>query len=136
MARAKRSFSVDFREKAVAYVLEQNKSIAVAARELGIGESTLGNWVSAARRADPDSKGSMDREEREEVRRLRAENRELQMRVELLKKRRPSSRTRHRTDLLLHRRGEGHIPSQVHVRRAGRVPPGLLRLAGPPSGAG
>jgi transposase-like protein len=28
----------------------------------------------------------MDREEREEVRRLRAENRELQMRVELLKK--------------------------------------------------
>lgn len=86
MARSKRSFSVDFREKAVAYVLEQSKSIAVAARELGIGESTLGNWVSSARRADPDSKGRMDREERDEVRRLRAENRELQMRVELLKK--------------------------------------------------
>ena len=86
MARAKRSFSVDFRDKAVAYVLEQNKSIAVASRELGIGESTLGNWVSAARRADPDSKGRMDREERDEVRQLRAENRELQMRVELLKK--------------------------------------------------
>jgi transposase len=86
MARSKRSFSVASLETTVAYVLEQNKSIAAAARELGIGESTLGNWVSAARQTDPDSKGRMDREEREEVRRLRAENRELQMRVELLKK--------------------------------------------------
>jgi len=44
MARARRVFSVEFREKAVAYVLEQNKSIAPAARDLGIGESTLSNW--------------------------------------------------------------------------------------------
>ena len=86
MARAKRSFSAEFREKAVAYVLEQNKSIAAAARELGIGESTLGNWISTAQRNGSDSTGAMSREEREEVRRLRAENRELQMRVELLKK--------------------------------------------------
>ncbi|MDA8038312.1 MAG: transposase [Actinomycetota bacterium] len=86
MARSKRSFSVEFREKAVAYVLEQNKSVAAAARELGIGESTLGNWVSAARGGGSGSTNTMTREEREEVRRLRAENRELQMRVELLKK--------------------------------------------------
>ncbi len=86
MARAKRSFSVEFREKAVAYVSEQNKPIAVAARELGIGESTLGNWVSAARESRSGSTEGMDREEREENRRLRAENRELKMRVDLLKK--------------------------------------------------
>jgi transposase len=86
MARAKRSFSLEFREKAVAYVLEQDKSIAAAARELGVGESTLGSWVSAARQADSGSTGRMDHEEREETRRLRAENRELKMRVEILKK--------------------------------------------------
>lgn len=86
MARPKRSFSLEFREKAVAYVLEQRKSVAAAARELGIGESTLGNWVSAARRDGSDSNQPMTPAEREEVRRLRAENRELQMRVELLKK--------------------------------------------------
>lgn len=86
MARGKRSFSVEFREKAVAYVLEQNKSVAAAARELGIGESTLGNWVSAAREGGSGSTDAMTRDEREEVRRLKAENRELQMRVELLKK--------------------------------------------------
>jgi transposase len=85
MARGKRSFSVEFREKAVAYVVEQKKSIAGAARELGIGESTLANWVKAA-----ESDVSVDRPaspiERDEIRHLRAENRELQMRVELLKK--------------------------------------------------
>lgn len=86
MARAKRVFSVEFREKAVAYVLEQNKPIAVAARELGIGESTLGNWVSAARDGGSGSTGAMTSDEREEIRRLKAENRELMMRVEILKK--------------------------------------------------
>jgi transposase len=86
MPRAKRSFSREFREKAVGYVVEQDKSIAGAARELGIGESTLGNWVSAARRAGSATPTRVTPEEREEIRRLRAENRELQMRVELLKK--------------------------------------------------
>ena len=86
MARPKRSFSPEFREKAVAYVLEQGKSVAAAARELGIGESTLGVWVSAARRDRSGNNQPMTPAEREEVRRLRAEKRELQMRVELLKK--------------------------------------------------
>jgi transposase len=85
MARAKRSFSVEFREKAVAYVVEQKKSIAGAARELGIGESTLANWIKSA---ESDRSGGLPASpvERDEMRRLRAENRELQMRVELLKK--------------------------------------------------
>jgi transposase len=85
VARSKRSFSVEFREKAVAYVVEQDKSIAGAARELGIGESTLANWIKTAREQGS-GEGSPSASEREEIRELRAENRELQMRVELLKK--------------------------------------------------
>lgn len=85
MGRTKRSFSAEFRDKAVAYVVEQNKSIAAAARELGIGESTLANWVKASRE-EQSPQGPASAAEREEIRRLRAENRELQMRVELLKK--------------------------------------------------
>jgi transposase len=85
MARAKRSFSVEFREKAVAYVVEQNKSIAGAARELGIGESTLANWIKVAD-GDKLAERPASPAERDEIRQLRAENRELQMRVELLKK--------------------------------------------------
>jgi transposase-like protein len=52
MGRSKRTFSAEFREKAVAYVVEQNKSIAGAARELGIGESTLANWIKIARQEE------------------------------------------------------------------------------------
>jgi transposase len=85
LARAKRSFSVEFREKAVAYVVEQRKSIAGAARELGIGESTLANWIKVSRE-EGSGEGVATPVERDEMRRLRAENRELQMRVELLKK--------------------------------------------------
>jgi transposase len=85
MARAKRSFSVEFREKAVAYVVEQNKSIARAARELGIGETTLANWIKLSRE-EGSGEGPASTAEREEIRLLKAENRELQMRVDLLKK--------------------------------------------------
>lgn len=86
MSRQRRTFSVEFREKAVAYVAEQNKSIAAAARELGLGESTLANWVSAARGQSSSSEQDVTAQENAELRRLRAENRELQMRVDLLKK--------------------------------------------------
>jgi transposase len=85
IGRSKSSFSVEFREKAVAYVVEQNKSIAGAARELGIGESTLANWIKIARQ-EGSGEGAASPVEREEIRQLRAENRELQIRVELLQK--------------------------------------------------
>ncbi len=86
VAQRRRSFSVEFREKAVGYVVEQKKSIAAAARELGIGESTLANWVSTHRQRQSGSDDRVTNDESVELRRLRAENRELQMRVELLKK--------------------------------------------------
>jgi transposase len=85
MGKSKRSFSAEFREKAVAYVLEQDKSIARAARELGVGESTLGYWIKASR-AESAAEPPVSAVERDEIRQLRAENRELQMRVDLLKK--------------------------------------------------
>jgi len=85
MAQRRRSFSVEYREKAVAYVVEQEKSIAAAARELGIGTSTLASWVSTHRGRESGRDDRVTNDESVELRRLRAENRELQMRVELLK---------------------------------------------------
>jgi transposase len=40
----------EFRESAVAMVRETGKSIAEVARDLGINEGTLGNWISKDRR--------------------------------------------------------------------------------------
>ena len=85
MAAQKRSFSPEFKDKAVAYVLQQGKTVGAAARELGIGETCLRKWVSAARQAGRAITESVAKEA-DELRRLKAENKELQMRVELLKK--------------------------------------------------
>lgn len=50
MARSKKSYSPEFREEAVKLVIETSRPIAQVARELGIVEGTLGNWVNAYRR--------------------------------------------------------------------------------------
>jgi transposase len=51
MAEARRKFDREFREGAVRIVRETGQSIAQVARELGIDEGTLANWVARDRRA-------------------------------------------------------------------------------------
>jgi len=46
---SRRKFDEDFREGAVRLVLETGKPIAQVARELGVNEGTLGNWVGLDR---------------------------------------------------------------------------------------
>ena len=43
MVRGKRVFSPEFREDAVKLVIDSSRPIAQVARELGIGEASLGN---------------------------------------------------------------------------------------------
>ena len=50
MARSKRTFSPEFRAEAVKLVIDSLRPTAQVARELGIGEATLGNWVNKYRR--------------------------------------------------------------------------------------
>jgi transposase-like protein len=45
MPEQRRRFSPQSRAEAVQMVLETGKSIAEVARDLGINEGTLGNWV-------------------------------------------------------------------------------------------
>ncbi|CCK55000.1 transposase [Mycobacterium canetti] len=48
---ARRKFDVQFKEGAVRIVRETGKPIAQVARELGISDGTLGNWVRQDERA-------------------------------------------------------------------------------------
>jgi len=51
MPETRRRFDRDFQQGAVRLVLETGKPIAQVARELGVHEGTLGNWVGKVRRA-------------------------------------------------------------------------------------
>ena len=79
MGETRRKFDRDFREGAVRLVRETGKPIAQVARDLGINEGTLGNWVNADKRRRGAGNGVLDEDERAELARLRKENAELAM---------------------------------------------------------
>jgi transposase len=86
MAEMRRKFDRDFKEGAVRLVRETGKPIAQVARELGIHDGTLGNWVNADRRRRDGGNGVLSQDERTELARLRKENAELRMRCDVLKR--------------------------------------------------
>ncbi|MGH8775805.1 MAG: transposase, partial [Jiangellaceae bacterium] len=42
-----RVFTPEFREEAARLVVDNDRAISAVARELNVGETTLGNWVKA-----------------------------------------------------------------------------------------
>ena len=80
-------YPLEYRESAVAMVRETGKAIAEVARDLGINDGTLGNWVAADRRRRGEQPPELVSEtERVELVRLRRENATLRMEKEILKK--------------------------------------------------
>jgi transposase len=86
MTRSYRKFDEDFKQGAVRLVLETGKPIAQVARELGVNEGTLGNWVVKARRDRDGGNAALTEDERVELARLRRENSELRMQRDVLKR--------------------------------------------------
>lgn len=68
--RSRRKFTDEFKADAVAMVDESGGQIAKVAKELGIYDSSLGNWVRQAREQ---AAGAPTAEERAEIRELKKE---------------------------------------------------------------
>lgn len=85
MPEKRKKYDREFREGAVRIVEETNKPIAQVARDLGVDEGTLGNWVQRARAAR-EGHGELSKDDYEELKRLRAEVAELRMERDVLKR--------------------------------------------------
>ena len=84
--RPRRRFTDEFKQQAVRLVLDEGKSVSAVARELDLVASALSNWVKRAQADRSKGRTGLTTAEREELTRLRRENRILQEEREILKK--------------------------------------------------
>ncbi len=84
--RKRRAFTPEFKAEAVRLCRVGDRSIPQVAKDLGLVETSLREWVQ---RADVDAGkgplGALTTSEREELARLRKENKRLQMERDILK---------------------------------------------------
>jgi transposase len=85
MSEKRAKYDREFREGAVRIVNETGRPIAQVARELGVNEGTLGNWVARDREKRQNTDG-LSTGDVEELKRLRAEVAELRMERDVLKR--------------------------------------------------
>ena len=83
--RPRRQFDEEFKAQAVRLV-QDGKSIGAVARDLDLTESALRQWVERTRADRTGGRTGLTTAEREELARLRKENRELRTERDILKK--------------------------------------------------
>lgn len=79
-------YSPEFKEMAVREVIDRSRPIADVARQLGVVEQTLGNWVKAYREAHAGDEPVLSLSERARLKELENEVRELRMENDFLGK--------------------------------------------------
>jgi transposase-like protein len=81
-----KKYTPEFREEAAKMVVNSSRPIADVAREIGVSETTLGNWTRAYREAHAEAEPELELSERAKLRELERRNRELEMENAFLKK--------------------------------------------------
>ena len=86
--RTRRKFTQEFKDDAVSLVIDQGYKCAEVARRLGVSDNNINRWVREYRqRNESQSPDGLSREEMEaELKRLRKENKRLEMERDILKK--------------------------------------------------
>ena len=83
MPRKRPTYSAEFKAEAVRLVTSSSESLPVIAKELGVSDVALRNWVTAARLP---SAPPMTLDERSELKQLRRDVRRLREERDILKK--------------------------------------------------
>ena len=87
MSRKTPRYTLEFKAEAVRLYHASGKSLTQVARDIGIGKTTLTVWVNQGEiDAGRGPKGALTTEEREELVRLRRENRQIKQERDFLKK--------------------------------------------------
>lgn len=86
MSAHRKKYSPEYRAEAVKLVIDTSRPIAEVARELGLVEGTLGNWVNTYRREHAGDEPALDISERARLREAERLLREVKMENEFLKK--------------------------------------------------
>lgn len=86
MPKNRRSFTPEYKDEAAKLVVELSRPVASVARELGLKEQTLRNWVNAYRKTHADAEPALTLSERARLRDLEKEVRELRLEKEFLGK--------------------------------------------------
>lgn len=85
--RKKRIFTPEFKADAVRLCQAGDRTITQVAKDLDLTESALRAWIARARvETASQTDGTLTSAEREELQKLRRENKRLQMEREILKK--------------------------------------------------
>ena len=82
--RAYKRYPKEFKEEVVSLILDQGYSVAKAAESVGVKASLVYSWKDKI--GSEKAALSLDSNEREELKRLRKENKELRLEKEILKK--------------------------------------------------
>jgi len=86
MPNTKPPYPREFRTEAVRLAVRGEQSVSQTARDLGVSLQTLRKWIKQAQLDTGARSDGLTTEERDELRRLRRENRILQEEREILKK--------------------------------------------------
>lgn len=86
MGAARKKYTPEYKAEAVDLVVNSGRPVAEIARDLGIHEATLGNWVNLAKKDGTVNEKPVTADERARLRELEDENRKLRMERDFLKK--------------------------------------------------
>jgi transposase len=83
---ARKKYTPEYKAEAVDLVVNSGRPVAEIARDLGIHEATLGNWVNLAKKDGTVTEKPVTADARARLRELEDENRKLRMERDFLKK--------------------------------------------------